>query len=107
MGAATVTCNNSGLWDPDPTLLECEFIDLCLSACMYCIMAYIYIGVAAPTGGHGNVASVAGGITGGLLVVLLFVLVMIALLVIIFKKRKSKGENCLRYNINYVICLNR
>ncbi len=23
MGAVTVTCNNSGLWDPDPTQLEC------------------------------------------------------------------------------------
>ncbi len=91
MGAATATCNNSGLWYPDRTLLECEFIDLCLPACMHvcCIMAYI--GVAAPTGG--NVASVAGGVTGGLLVLLLLVLVMIALLA---KKRKSKGYNCLR-----------
>ncbi len=72
MGAATVTCNNSGLWEPDPTLLECEFIDLCLPACMYvcCIMAYIGVPVTG-----GNVASVAGGVTGGLLVVLLFVLV--------------------------------
>ena len=35
VGAVTVTCNSSGLWDPDPTLLECEFIDLCLPACMY------------------------------------------------------------------------
>ncbi len=93
----TATCNNSGLWNPDPALLECEFIVVSAMqhACICCIMAYIYIGVAAPTGG--NVASVAGGVTGGLLVVLLFVLVMIALLV---KKRKSKGENCLRYN-NY------
>ncbi len=91
VGAATATCNNSGLWYPDRTLLECEFIDLCLPACMHvcCIMAYI--GVAAPTGG--NVASVAGGVTGGLLVLLLLVLVMIALLA---KKRKSKGYNCLR-----------
>ena len=23
VGAVTVTCNNSGLWDPDPALLEC------------------------------------------------------------------------------------
>ncbi len=25
-GTATATCNNSGLWDPDPALLECKFI---------------------------------------------------------------------------------
>ncbi len=24
VGAATATCNNSGLWDPDPALLECK-----------------------------------------------------------------------------------
>ncbi|XP_064404153.1 sushi, von Willebrand factor type A, EGF and pentraxin domain-containing protein 1-like isoform X2 [Halichondria panicea] len=24
VGAATATCNNSGLWDPDPALLECS-----------------------------------------------------------------------------------
>ncbi len=23
VGAVTATCNNSGLWDPDPALLEC------------------------------------------------------------------------------------
>ena len=25
-GAVIVTCNNSGLWDPDPALLECIYI---------------------------------------------------------------------------------
>ncbi|XP_064394885.1 sushi, von Willebrand factor type A, EGF and pentraxin domain-containing protein 1-like isoform X2 [Halichondria panicea] len=60
VGAATVTCKNSGLWEPDPALLEC---------------------VAAPIA--------TGGVTGGLLVVLLFVLVVITLLVIIVKKRKN------------------
>ena len=53
----------------------------------------LYIGVAAPIVTGGNIASVAGGVTGGLLVLLLLVLVMIALLA---KKRKSKGYNCLQ-----------
>ncbi len=41
VGAETATCKNSGLWDPDPALLECKFI-LCLNACMpvCCILTY-------------------------------------------------------------------
>ncbi len=26
VGTETATCNNSGLWDPHPALLECKFI---------------------------------------------------------------------------------
>ncbi len=36
VGAGTVTCNNSGLWDPDPTLLECEFV------CSVCACLHVY-----------------------------------------------------------------
>ncbi len=35
VGTDTAICNNSGLWDPDPALLECKFDHLCLNACMY------------------------------------------------------------------------
>ncbi len=37
VGAATATCNNSGLWYPDPALLECKFgfVSQCLRD-VYC-----------------------------------------------------------------------
>ncbi len=39
VGTETATCNNSGLWDPDPALLECKFIkSQCLPVC--CILTY-------------------------------------------------------------------
>ncbi len=34
VGTETATCNNSGLWDPDPALLECKFIYVSMPACM-------------------------------------------------------------------------
>ena len=40
VGAVTATCNNSGLWDPDPAQLECKLINLVSEPCAY-IMAYI------------------------------------------------------------------
>ncbi len=32
VGAATATCNNSGLWDPDTAQLKCKFI--CVIVCL-------------------------------------------------------------------------
>ena len=37
VGAATATCNNSGLWDPDPALLECIS-----RSCTYMHMSILY-----------------------------------------------------------------
>ncbi len=36
VGTDSATCNNSGLWDPDPALLECnyKFIYVSMPACM-------------------------------------------------------------------------
>ena len=34
VGTETATCNNSGLWDPDPALLECKLIYVSMPACM-------------------------------------------------------------------------
>ncbi len=34
VGTESATCNNSGLWDPDPALLECKFIYVSMPACM-------------------------------------------------------------------------
>ncbi len=34
VGTEISTCNNSGLWDPDPALLECKFIYVSMHACM-------------------------------------------------------------------------
>ncbi len=33
VGTETATCNNSGLWDPDPALLECKFIYVLMHVC--------------------------------------------------------------------------
>ncbi|XP_064402132.1 uncharacterized protein LOC135347907 isoform X5 [Halichondria panicea] len=66
VGAVTATCNNSGLWDPDPAVLRC---------------------VAAPTGG--NVAAIAGGVAGGIMVALLLILLIIIILLVVLRKRKE------------------
>ncbi len=76
VGAVTATCNNSGLWDPDPSLLECKFI--CVDTGVACHLT------------SGNIAAVTGGVIGGLLVV---VLSFVVLRVIIIKKRKSKSKS--------------
>ncbi|XP_064402268.1 uncharacterized protein LOC135348048 isoform X2 [Halichondria panicea] len=68
VGAVTVTCNNSGLWDPDPTLLEC---------------------VAAPTVTGGNDAAIAGGVAGGIMVALLVILLIIIILLVVLRKKKE------------------
>ncbi len=82
MGEVTVTCNNSGVWDPD---LECKFICVSVS----CLHTHTYaIGVAAPTGG--NVAVVAGGVVGGIVVALLVILIVIVLLGCLRRKRKGQ-----------------
>ncbi len=38
VGEVTVTCNNSGLWDPDPALLDCVS-----RSCTYAQVYYNYI----------------------------------------------------------------
>ncbi len=82
MGTETATCNNSGLWDPDPALLECKFIYvLSYNACM-CAVYDLYIGVVIT--GAWNVAALSGGF------VALVVILVIILVVTITKKRKSR-----------------
>ena len=68
VGTETATCNNSGLWDPDPALLECKFTKI--------------------TGAR-NFAALSGGFVA--LVVVLILLVAIFLLVANAKKKKSKA----------------
>ncbi len=68
VGTKIATCNNSGLWDPDPALLECKFTKI--------------------TGAR-NVAALSGGFVA--LVVVLILLVAIFLLVANAKKKKSKA----------------
>ncbi|XP_064407455.1 complement component receptor 1-like protein [Halichondria panicea] len=67
MGTQTTTCNNSGLWDPDPALLECASIT-----------------------GAWNVAALSGGFVA--IVIVPIVLVVIFLLVVTIRKiRATKG----------------
>ena len=42
VGTETATCNNSGLWDPDPALLECnsKFIIMSQSLSVCCILTH-------------------------------------------------------------------
>ncbi|XP_064402629.1 uncharacterized protein LOC135348365 isoform X2 [Halichondria panicea] len=65
VGAATTTCNNSGLWNPDLALLECSYPET------------------------GNVAAVAGGVVGSIVIVALIILVVIVLLVVLREKREE------------------
>ncbi len=85
VGTETATCNNSGLWDPDPALLECKFIFMsqCLSVC--CILTYIGVAIT----GAWNVAALSGGVVAIVMVLILLVVIFL-LVVTITKKRKSK-----------------
>ncbi len=57
MGTETATCNNSGLWDPDPALSECKFINVSMHVCLCCILTYIGVAIT----GAWNVAALSGG----------------------------------------------
>ena len=95
VGAVTATCNNSGLWDPDPAVLRCKFIFVLYVHVHVTVMhnGLLYIGVAAPTGG--NVAAIAGGVAGGIMVALLLILLIIIILLVVLRKRKGELTNFL------------
>ncbi len=99
MGTETATCNNSGLWDPDPALLECMFIYVSmpqLSVC--CILTYIGVAIT----GALNVAALSGGVVA--IVMVLILLVGIFLLVVtITKKRRSEGIICDMSSIYHLV----
>ncbi|XP_064402579.1 uncharacterized protein LOC135348323 [Halichondria panicea] len=65
VGVATATCNNSGLWDPDPALFKCSYPET------------------------GNVTAVAGGVVGSIVIMVLIILVVIVLLVVLRGKREE------------------
>ncbi len=85
MGAATTTCNNSGLWNPDLALLECSCKFICVL--MYAVYNYIDLYIDPETG---NVAAVAGGVVGSIVIVALIILVVIVLLVVLREKREGE-----------------
>ena len=85
VGTETATCNNSGLWDPDPALLECKFINVPMPVCMMHID--FYIGVAIT--GAWNIAALSGGVVA---IVMVLILLVVILVVTIIKKRKSNGN---------------
>ena len=84
VGTETATCNNSGLWDPDPALLECMFINVPMPVCMLHID--FYIGEAI-TGAW--IAALSGGVVA---IVMVLILLVVILVVTITKKRKSNGN---------------
>ncbi|XP_064407456.1 complement receptor type 1-like [Halichondria panicea] len=67
VGTETATCNKSGLWDPDPALLECN---------------------SEAITGAWNVAALSGGFVA---IVMVLILLVVILVVTITKKRKANG----------------
>ena len=97
VGSETATCNNSGLWDPDPALLECKFINVPMPVCMLHID--FYIGEAI-TGAW--IAALSGGVVA---IVMVLILLVVILVVTITKKRRSKGIYLRHVKINVYIIL--
>ena len=99
VGGGTVTCNNSGLWSPDPALLMCTSM-LPLILCILQTSTKLTVGPSIPvpvdilfTVGPSlpvDIAPSAGGVVGGLIAVILVVLMVIVL--VVFLVQKVKGE---------------
>ena len=85
VGGGTVTCNNSGLWSPDPALLMCTS----MLPPLLCILLIITIFIVGPLVAV-DIAPIAGGAVGGLIAVILVVLMVIVLVVLLVQG--VKGE---------------
>ena len=101
VGGGTVTCNNSGLWSPDPALLMCtSMLPLLLCTCILQTSTIFIVGQSVPkdilfTVGLSvpetvDIAPIAGGVVGGLIAVILVVLMVIVL--VVFLVQRVKGE---------------
>ncbi len=93
MGAETATCNNSGLGDPDPALLEFKFTITIMPVC--CILTYIGVEIT----GAWNVAALSGGVVA-------IVMVLILLVVIFLFAKKIKSKCNLGFTCDCIITFN-
>ena len=86
VGEGTVTCNNSGLWSPDPALLICASM-LPLLLCILQTITLFLTGPSLPV--PVDIAPIAGGVVGGLIAVILVVLMVIVLVVFLVQRVKG------------------
>ena len=88
VGGGTFTCNNSGLWYPDPALFMCismlQHLSIVLTECLS--FTITSVGLAVPV----DIAPIAGGVVGGLIAVIVVVLTVIVL--VVFLVWRVKGE---------------